>query len=147
MSALNLYHNLIVQGFKLSINGDKIELVPASRLTDSQRTAIKQHKSELLLLLAVNDQETLKETDPDFYEFLYGKPTEELLFNHLIDCPYCHIKQAQYCLYGNELGKQYDVLLLKNEHAQERRAALSFQVDRAKITGNRRYMPFVPAPF
>ncbi len=97
--------------------------------------------------IAANDQETLKETDPDFYEFLYGKSTEELLFNHLIDCPYCHIKQAQYCLYGNELGKQYDALLLKNEHAQERRAALSFQVDRAKITGNRRYMPFVPAPF
>ena len=56
MSALNLYHNLIVQGFKLSIaNGDKLELVPASRLTDSQRTAIKQHKSELLLLLAANE--------------------------------------------------------------------------------------------
>lgn len=55
MSALNLYHNLIVQGFKLSIaNGDKLELVPASRLTDSQRTAIKQHKSELLSLLAAN---------------------------------------------------------------------------------------------
>ena len=56
MSALNLYHNLIVQGFKLSIvNEDKLELVPASRLTDSQRTAIKQHKSELLLLLAANE--------------------------------------------------------------------------------------------
>ena len=54
MSALNLYHNLIVQGFKLSVSGDKLELVPASRLTDSQRLAIKQHKSELLSLLAAN---------------------------------------------------------------------------------------------
>lgn len=95
--------------------------------------------------IAANDQEAQEEAD--WHEFLYGKSTEELLYNHLLTCPYCHIKQAQYCLYGNELGKQYDALLLKNEHAQERRAALSFQVDRAKITGNRRYMPFVPAPF
>lgn len=35
------------------------------------------------------DQETLKETDPDFYEFLYGKSTEELLYNHLLTCNQC----------------------------------------------------------
>jgi len=39
--------------------------------------------------IAANDQETLKETDPDFYEFLYGKSTEELLYNHLLTCNQC----------------------------------------------------------
>ena len=97
--------------------------------------------------LAANDQETLKETDPDFYEFLYGKSTEELLYNHLLTCPLCHVEAAQYCLYGDELGKQYDVLLLNSEHSQERRTALVMQVDRANITGNKRYIPFQPAPF
>ena len=29
MSALNLYHNLIVQGFAINVNEDKLELVPA----------------------------------------------------------------------------------------------------------------------
>jgi hypothetical protein len=93
------------------------------------------------------DQETLKETDPDLYDLIYGKSTEELLYNHLLTCPLCHVKAKQYCLYGAELGKQYDALLLNSEHAQERRTALVMQVDRANITGNKRYIPFKPAPF
>ena len=97
--------------------------------------------------LAANDQETQKETDPDLYDLIYGKSTEELLYNHLLTCPLCHVKVKQYCLYGDELGKQYDALLLNSEHAQERRTALVMQVDRANITGNKRYIPFKPAPF
>lgn len=93
------------------------------------------------------DQETLKETDPDLYDLIYGKSTEELLYNHLLTCPLCHVKVKQYCLYGDELGKQYDALLLNSEHSQERRTALVMQVDRANITGNKRYIPFKPAPF
>lgn len=85
--------------------------------------------------LAANDQETLKENDPDFYAFLYGKSTEELLYNHLLTCPLCHVEAAQYCLYGDELGKQYDALLLKQEDAQAKRKALALQVDRACISG------------
>ncbi len=95
--------------------------------------------------LAANDQEAQEEAD--WHEFIYGKPTEELLYNHLLTCPLCHVKAKQYCLYGAELGKQYDALLLNSEHAQERRTALVMQVDRANITGNKRYIPFQPAPF
>ena len=95
--------------------------------------------------LAANDQEAQEEAD--WHEFLYGKSTEELLYNHLLTCPLCHVKAKQYCLYGAELGKQYDALLLNSEHAQERRTALVMQVDRANITGNKRYIPFQPAPF
>ena len=95
--------------------------------------------------LAANDQEAQEEAD--WHEFIYGKPTEELLYNHLLTCPLCHVEAAQYCLYGDELGKQYDVLLLNSEHSQERRTALVIQVDRANITGNKRYIPFQPAPF
>jgi hypothetical protein len=93
------------------------------------------------------DQETLKETDPDLYDLIYGKSTEELLYNHLLTCPLCHVEAEQYCLYGAELGKAYDALLLNSEHSQERRTALVMQVDRANITGNKRYIPFKPAPF
>ena len=95
--------------------------------------------------IAANDQEAQEEAD--WNEFLYGKPTEELLYNHLLTCPLCHVKAKQYCLYGDELGKQYDALLLNSEHSQERRTALVMQVDRANITGNKRYIPFKPAPF
>ena len=95
--------------------------------------------------LAANDQDAQEEAD--WHEFIYGKPTEELLYNHLLTCPLCHVKAKQYCLYGVELGKQYDALLLNSEHSQERRTALVMQVDRANITGNKRYIPFKPAPF
>ena len=95
--------------------------------------------------LAANDQEAQEEAD--WHEFIYGKSTEELLYNHLLTCPLCHVKVKQYCLYGDELGKQYDALLLNSEHSQERRTALVMQVDRANITGNKRYIPFKPAPF
>lgn len=79
------------------------------------------------------DQETLKGTDPDFYEFLYGKSTEELLYNHLLTCPLCHVKAKQYCLYGAELGKAYDDLLRKDDNARAKREALALRVDRACI--------------
>jgi len=97
--------------------------------------------------IAANDQETLKETDPDFYEFLYGKSTEELLYNHLLTCPYCHVEAEQYCLYGAELGKAYDALLLNRDDAQARRESLALQVDRACISGRSVYVPFKPIPF
>ena len=93
------------------------------------------------------DQETLKETDPDLYDLIYGKPTEELLYNHLLTCPLCYVEAAQYCLYGDELGKQYDALLLKQEDAQAKRKALALQVDRACISGRNVYVPFKPIPF
>ena len=83
--------------------------------------------------LAANDQEAQEEAD--WHEFLYGKSTEELLYNHLLTCPLCHVEAAQYCLYGDELGKQYDALLLKQEDAQAKRKALALQVDRACISG------------
>ena len=145
MSALNLYHNLIVQGFKLSVSGDKLELVPASRLTDSQRTAIKKHKSELLLLLGTNStkpqQRTANDSPPySTNELLnyYEKP----LFNHLLTCPYCHIEKAQYCINGYAMGSVYDALLLNREDAQAIRASLALRVDKALISGHRRYIPF-----
>lgn len=54
--------------------------------------------------IAANDQETLKETDPDFYEFLYGKSTEELLYNHLLTCNQCeHLALTGTC---SRLGKR-----------------------------------------
>ena len=84
MSALNLYHNLIVQGFKLSIvNEDKLELVPASRLTDSQRTAIKQHKSELLLLLAANESYSPWEDGQQQPPFSLNN------YSHCVTCTQC----------------------------------------------------------
>ena len=95
--------------------------------------------------LAANDQEAQEEAD--WHEFLYGKSTEELLYNHLLTCPLCYVEAAQYCLYGDELGKQYDALLLKQEDAQAKRKALALQVDRACISGRSVYVPFKPIPF
>jgi len=82
---------------------------------------------------AANDQETLKETDPDLYDLIYGKSTEELLYNHLLACPLCHITFEQYCYEGAKLGKAYDDLLRKDDNARAKREALALRVDRACI--------------
>ena len=95
--------------------------------------------------IAANDQEAQEEAD--WHEFLYGKSTEELLYNHLLTCPLCHVKAEQYCLYGAELGKAYDALLLNRDDAQARRESLALQVDRACISGRSVYVPFKPIPF
>ena len=81
--------------------------------------------------LAANDQEAQEEAD--WHEFLYGKSTEDLLYNHLLTCAWCHIEAAQYCLQGDELGKAYDELLQAYDDAQDKRQALSLKVDKAKI--------------
>jgi hypothetical protein len=90
--------------------------------------------------IAANDQEAQEEAD--WHEFLYGKSTEELLYNHLLTCPLCHVKAEQYCLYGAELGKAYDALLLRQGDAQARREDLALRIDKACISGNQRYIPF-----
>ena len=95
--------------------------------------------------LAANDQEAQEEAD--WHEFIYGKPTEELLYNHLLTCPLCHVEAEQYCLYGAELGKAYDALLLRQGDAKLRRESLALQVDRACISGRSVYVPFKPIPF
>ena len=95
--------------------------------------------------IAANDQEAQEEAD--WHEFLYGKSTEELLYNHLLTCPLCHVEAEQYCLYGAELGKAYDALLLRQGDAKLRRESLALQVDRACISGRSVYVPFKPIPF
>jgi len=44
---------------------------------------------------------------------------ERPLFYHLLACPYCHVKKAQYCVDGYAVGNIYDALLLnRDEHRQ-----------------------------
>src|SRR5881396_1279336 len=52
MDATELLTCLVSQGFNLvPLPGDKLEVRPASKLTDDLRQALRQHKAELLALL------------------------------------------------------------------------------------------------
>ena len=55
MTAHDLYHDLNVLGFSLSVNGGKLDLAPSSRLTDDLRAQIRTYKADLMALLASND--------------------------------------------------------------------------------------------
>jgi hypothetical protein len=55
MTAHDLYHELIVQGFSLSVNGGKLDLAPSTQLTDNLRAQIRTYKADLMALLASND--------------------------------------------------------------------------------------------
>lgn len=145
MTATDLYNDLVLHGFSLSVQGGNLILSPSSQLSQAQRLEIKQHKSELLLLLGTNStkpqQRTANDSPPySTNELLnyYEKP----LFNHLLTCPYCHIEKVQYCINGYAMGSVYDALLLNREDAQAIRASLALRVDKALISGHRRYIPF-----
>jgi|GEM_PF-2767810 len=70
----------------------------------------------------------------------YEKP----LFYHLLACPYCHVKKAQYCADGYAIGNVYDALLLNRDDAQARRDSLALRVDRACISGRSVFTAFNP---
>jgi hypothetical protein len=55
MTANDLYHELIEQGFILSVNGERLTLSPSSQLTDDLRAKIRIYKADLMALLASND--------------------------------------------------------------------------------------------
>ena len=85
-----------------------------SRLTDSQRTAIKQHKSELLSLLAANESYSpLEEAKPHTQDELNRLLNQAARpYHHLIDCQQCSPEDARYCSDGMTLGSRFDDLLL-----------------------------------
>lgn len=81
MTANDLYHDLIVQGFSLSVNGGRLDLAPSSRLTDNLRTQIRTYKADLMALLASNDH----------------TPTANR-YTHLNTCQQCeHFSTAGHC--------------------------------------------------
>jgi len=81
MTANDLYHDLIVQGFSLSVNGESLTLSPSSQLTDNQRAQIRTYKAELMALLASNDH----------------TPTANR-YAHLITCQQCeHLTLTGHC--------------------------------------------------
>lgn len=117
-----------------------IAIIATIAEVESSNLAANDHYENIVVSKNDQDHHTKSvveaQEEAGWHEFLYGKSTEELLYNHLLTCPLCHVEAAQYCLYGAELGTQYDALLLKQEDAQERRKALALQVDRACISGN-----------
>ena len=121
--------------------GNTVQKTSKIELNYPQNTTLAANDHYENIVVSKNDQDhhtksvVEAQEEADWHEFLYGKSTEELLYNHLLTCPLCHVEAAQYCLYGDELGKQYDALLLKQEDAQAKRKALALQVDRACISG------------
>ena len=55
MGARDLLADLTGAGLSVTADGDRLVIHPASRLTDEMRSALRAAKSELLMLLAEND--------------------------------------------------------------------------------------------
>lgn len=137
MTAFDLYHDLIGHGFSLSVNGDKLVLIPSSQLTDNLRAQIREHKSDLLTLLAANDKEVKPYSHHELISLLTkaAKP----LYHHLIDCEQCSLEEARYCVDGFGLGNSFDCLLLCFDDAADKRYRLMNQVIKARIYGRRMF--------
>ena len=135
MTAFDLYHDLIGQGFSVFVKFDKILLAPSSRLTDYLRSQIREHKSDLLTLLAANDKEVKPYSHHELISLLTkaAKP----LYHHLIDCEQCSLEEARYCVDGFGLGNSFDCLLLCFDDAADKRYRLMNHVIKARIYGRR----------
>ncbi|MDE2367538.1 MAG: hypothetical protein KGN16_01090 [Burkholderiales bacterium] len=78
MGARDLLHSLAGAGLSVSADGDRLVIRPASKLTDTMRTALREAKAELLALLAggPDDAEAFEERAAIF-EFDGGVPRAE----------------------------------------------------------------------
>lgn len=54
-TAADLHWKLCGLGFRLTVEGGKLQVSPKSGLTDADRELIREHKAELIRLLTVAD--------------------------------------------------------------------------------------------
>jgi len=64
MRARELLQRLRLEGFGLTVDGDRLIVTPASALTDDRRLQIRLHKPELLALLSEWRDEAQREVYP-----------------------------------------------------------------------------------
>ena len=72
MDAITLLDYLRTRGFSFQVDGDRINVSPSSRLTETDRPLIRQHKAELLAILRQAEPEPEPKRPPFKLE-----PTEE----------------------------------------------------------------------
>ena len=155
MLAIDLYQTLNNEGVQLWAEGDKLRFAPKEKITPILLAELKANKSELITLLATKPHPpmedgqhspTVEATPLNFMERnALLVQSEKPLFYHALNCPYCHIEKAQYCLHGNKQGKAYNEALLLFEDAQARREDLALRIDRACISGRSVFEAFNPA--
>ena len=68
MGARELLADLAGAGLSIILDGDRLVIRPASRLTDDMRSALREAKSELLMLLAHNNAPSTPTLSPLFLE-------------------------------------------------------------------------------
>ena len=84
MTAADLYHELMEHGFSLSMANGGLAIAPASQLTDALRSEIRQHKAEIIFLLASNDH--------------HPTATPSDRYRHLVQCQQCeHLTFTGHC--------------------------------------------------
>ena len=65
MSAADLLQRLRLEGFGLTVDGNRLIVTPGSELTDARRALIRQHKLALLVLLSEWPDEAQHEDDDE----------------------------------------------------------------------------------
>ena len=82
MNSLNLYQSLKSMGVELWVHGDKLRFAPQELITTDMLADIKTYKSELMALLAANDN----------LELIKNR------YQHLISCQHCeHLAVNAHC--------------------------------------------------
>lgn len=116
MAALDYLHRA---GLAVELEGERLRVTPANRITTHLRQFVRDHRAELLAeLIAINDSQSsatqLHDGEQARYILTAATASPEWLqardryINHLMPCRNCHAPTDRYCDAGADLHQRYD---------------------------------------
>lgn len=100
-------------GLAIELEGERLRVTPADRLTEDLRQFVRDHRAELLAELGTaNDAQSASE--PQHFVRTAATATPEWLaardqyLSHVMTCSACHAPTGRYCPAGAELRATYD---------------------------------------
>lgn len=105
-------------GLVVELEGERLRVSPASRITDEHRQYLNDHRADVLAELEVaNDAQIAPVTqqyEPQHFirtaataspEWLQSR---DLYIGHLMRCDACHAPTVRYCAIGEALRQRYE---------------------------------------
>ncbi|SFJ07590.1 hypothetical protein SAMN05216206_3452 [Pseudomonas guineae] len=107
MAALDYLHRA---GLAVEMEGERLRVTPAERITADHRQYLSEHRAELLAELnAANDandqpQHLIQTAATASTEWLAAR---DAFYHHLMPCRSCYAPTGRYCPAGAELRQRY----------------------------------------
>lgn len=105
-------------GLVVELEGRRLRVTPASRITDEHRQYLSDHRADLLAELEVaNDPQIASIPQQEQAQYVIRTAatassewhqSRNLYIGHLMSCRACHAPTVRYCATGSALRQRYD---------------------------------------